>query len=129
MAHEGKTFGLRAAEAKLARSHALTRTETFDENLAFPDLDENVRTRLGEDGPRIVLVDPVPGPFGRPVQTFNVPAHLFRQAPPRKEEINAARAEPSEKRANPTRRPLQADLRPYGNQPDTLTATKEYSSN
>ena len=92
--HEGKTFGLRAAEAKLARSHALTRTETFDENLAFPDLDEHVRTRLGEDGPRIVLVDPVPGPFGRPVQTFNVPAHLFRPVPPGKEEIKAARAEP-----------------------------------
>ena len=92
--HEGKTFGLRAAEAKLARSHALTRTETFNENLAFPDLDEHVRTRLGEDGPRIVLVDPVPGPFGRPVQTFNVPAHLFRPVPPGKEEIKAARAEP-----------------------------------
>ena len=60
----------------------------------FPDLDEKVRTRLGEDGPRIVLADPVPGPFGTPVQTFNLPAHLFRGAQPGKEEIKAARAEP-----------------------------------
>ena len=59
--HEAKVFGLRAAEAGIARTHALSREEPFDEDLAFPDLDEKVRTRLGEDGPRIVLADPVPG--------------------------------------------------------------------
>ena len=92
LAHEKKTFGLPAAEAGLARSHALTRKEKFDEGLTFPDLDEHVRTRLGEDGPRIVLADPAPGPFGKPVKTFNLPAHLFRATPPTKEEIGAARA-------------------------------------
>ena len=94
LSHEAKVFGLRAAEAGIARTHALSREEPFDEDLAFPDLDEKVRTRLGEDGPRIVLADPVPGPFGTPVQTFNLPAHLFRGAQPGKEEIKAARAEP-----------------------------------
>ena len=73
----------------------LTREEPFDEDLAFPDIDERVRTRLGEDGPRIVLPDPVSGPFGAGVQTFNLPAHLFRHAPPGKEDIEAARAEPA----------------------------------
>ena len=91
LSHEAKVFGLRAAEAGIARTHALSREEPFDEDLAFPDLDEKVRTRLGEDGPRIVLADPVPGPFGTPVQTFNLPAHLFRGTPPGKEEINAGR--------------------------------------
>ena len=87
-------FGRRAAGAGVARNHALTRNEPFDEDLVFPDLDEHVRTRLGEDGPRVVLPDPVTGPFGVGVRTFNLPAHLFRGGAPRKEEIEAARAVP-----------------------------------
>ena len=35
------------------------------------------------------------GPFGTRVQTFNLPAHLFRRALPGKEEIEAVRAEPA----------------------------------
>ena len=95
LSQETKVFGLRAAQAGIARNHALTREEPFDEELTFPDLDEKVRTRLGEDGPRILLADPATGPFGTRVQTFNLPAHMFRRAPPGKEEIEAARAEPS----------------------------------
>ena len=96
LSHETKVFGLRAAKAGIARNHTLTREERFDEDLVFPDIDENVRTRLGEDGPRIVLADPVTGPFGTRVQTFNLPAHLFRHAPPRQEEIDSAHAEPAQ---------------------------------
>ena len=92
--HASKVFGLHAAGAGVARHHALTRDEPFDEDLAFPDLDEHVRTRLGEDGPRVVLADPVTGPFGAAVQTFNLPAHLFRGRSPGKEEIAAARCVP-----------------------------------
>ena len=88
-------FGLRAAEGGLARNHTLSREEQFDQDFAFPDLDERVRTRLGEDGPRIVLAEPVAGPFGTDVRTFNLPAHLFRGKLPGKEEIEAARAEPA----------------------------------
>ena len=95
LSHERRVFGLGAAKAGVARNHVLTREEPFDEDLAFPDIDERVRTRLGEDGPRIVLPDPVSGPFGAGVQTFNLPAHLFRHAPPGKEDIEAARAEPA----------------------------------
>ena len=95
VSHASRVFGMRAAGAGVARNHALTRNEPFDENLVFPDLDEHVRTRLGEDGPRVVLADPVTGPFGATVQTFNLPAHLFRGRAPRKEEIDAARAIPA----------------------------------
>ena len=95
LSHATKVFGLHAARAGVARNHALIRDEPFDEELVFPDLDEHVRTRLGEDGPRIVLADPVTGPFGADVQTFNLPAHLFRRKPPGKEEIEAARATPA----------------------------------
>ena len=95
LSHDQTVVGAGAARAGLARKHALTREEQFDEDLVFPDLDERVRTRLGEDGPRIVLPDPVTGPFGTGVQTFNLPAHLFRPAPPSTEDIEAARAEPA----------------------------------
>ena len=92
--HASRVYGQRAAGAGIARNQALTRDERFDEDLIFPDLDEYVRTRLGEDGPRIVLPEPVTGPFGAGVQTFNLPAHLFRGGVPRKEEIESARAVP-----------------------------------
>ncbi len=94
LSHEQKAFGLIAAEAGIGRSHSFTRNENFDERFLFSDIDENVRTRLGEDGPRIVLAGPVTGPFGQLVQTFALPAHLFRGSLPSKEEIEAARAEP-----------------------------------
>ena len=94
LSHGMKVAGLHAANAGVARTHALTRHEPFDDNLVFPDLDERVRTRLGEDGPRIVLAAPVTGPFGEDVQTFNLPAHMFRGTPLLEEEIKAARAEP-----------------------------------
>ena len=94
VSHETRVSGRRAAKGGVARNHALTRNEAFDEDLLFPDLDEPVRTRLGEDGPRIVLSEPVTGPFGGYVRTFNLPAHLFRGGLPTREEIAAARADP-----------------------------------
>ena len=93
---EQRTYGFAAAEQGLARGHALDRGAAFDERLAFPDLDEQVRTRLGDDGPRIELAESRPGPFGAPVRIFNLPAHLFTRnggALPSKEEVEAARAE------------------------------------
>ena len=93
--HRESVFGQHAAKGVLARNHALTRTEEFDEDLRFPDIDEHVRTRLGEDGPRIVLTEPATGPFGKDVRTFNLPAAYWsRGAPPTKDEIAAAKAEP-----------------------------------
>ena len=93
--HGGRVFALGAAEAGVAKRHALGRHEQFDQDFTFSsDLDERVRTRIGDDGPRIVLSDPVAGPFGSGVQIFNLPAHLFAGEPPTNEEIKAARADP-----------------------------------
>ena len=94
VSHASRVFGQSTAGAGVARNHALIRDEPFDESLMFPDLDEHVRTRLGEDGPRVVLAQPANGPFGTAVQTFNLPAYLFRGRLPGKEEIEAARAVP-----------------------------------
>lgn len=93
---EQRTYGFAAAERRLARGHALDRGVAFDEGLVFPDLDEPVRTRLGEDGPRIELAEPRLGPFGAPVRIFNLPAHFFTRnggALPSKEEIGDAQAQ------------------------------------
>ena len=96
--HERGAFGSAAAERALARGHLLDRSTPFDEELIFHDQDEAVRTRLGEDGPRIVLAESRPGPFGVHVRTFSLPAHLFRggdQRLPTKDEIDAASADPT----------------------------------
>ena len=90
LTHERQTWGFVAAEGQVARRHELDRKKPL-EGQAFPDLDENVRSRLGEDGPRINLEQAMVGPFGKPVKTFNLPAHFFRPAPT-KEEIKHARA-------------------------------------
>ena len=92
LSHLGDVVGRKSAETVAARNHALTREEPFNEELVFADLDARVRTRLGEDGPRIKLPFPVTGPFGSGVRTFNLPAHLFRHGLPAKEEIEAANA-------------------------------------
>ena len=91
LTHEQQTWGLAAAEDQVARRHELDRKQLFTEQ-AFPDLDEKVRTRLGEDGPRIYLDQAMSGPFDKPVKTFNLPAFFFKQIPT-KDEIEQARAE------------------------------------
>ena len=86
--------GREAAERQLARKQVLNRDARFC-GVSFPPLDEQVRTRLGEDGPRIKLSKPVTGPFGQSVATFNLPAHLFcgDDGLPSREDIEKARAE------------------------------------
>ena len=83
--------GRAAAEQVAAKRHLLDRTKGF-RGLGFPR-DEHVRTRLGEDGPRIKLGQPTDGPFGSPVQTFNLPAYMFRGGLPTRTEIESAHVE------------------------------------
>lgn len=88
--HLQEVDGRFAAHSVIARLHALTRKEEFDEYLTFPDIDQDVRSRLGEDGPRVILSEPTIGPFAKLVRTFNIPAHLFRGELPDAAEIEAA---------------------------------------
>ena len=96
--HEGRTFGILSAEANHARGHALDRSLPFDDEFQFPELDEQVRTRLGEDGPRFELAANAKGPFGTSVRTFNLPAHLFGglEKLPTIGELEAARLVPGD---------------------------------
>ena len=47
------------------------------EELAFPGDEERIRTRLGEEGARVVFEEPMPqGPFGEPVSEIVLAAQL-----------------------------------------------------
>lgn len=74
---EQEEVGRRAQEKQVARLNALDRSQSFDGDLDFPEADEKVRTRLGEDACRIRLPESVVGPFGTGVRTFSLPAHFF----------------------------------------------------
>jgi CRISPR-associated endonuclease/helicase Cas3 len=41
----------------------------------FPSDEEQIRTRLGEEGARVTFKDPVPGPFGEYISGLTMPAH------------------------------------------------------
>ena len=58
----------------IARLNVLKRTDPFDNNLRFPNSDEKIMTRLGEEG-AILSLDPSPvGPFGEIVTRIALPA-------------------------------------------------------
>ena len=80
--HLNNVTGKLFAEHQVARLHALTRTEAFDENFTFGGRDDEIylRTRLGDDGFRVKLMSQSLGPFKKNVTTFNLPSHLFRQS-------------------------------------------------
>ena len=63
-AAENRIHGLLSAERDCAKAHTLDRIDVcFNMELIFPDIDDKVRTRLGDDGPRIELSKEVTGPF------------------------------------------------------------------
>ena len=66
--------GARAAEAMIAALVVLDRTTPFDQHLRFPDADEKIMTRLGEEGVVLDLDPPPEGPFRLPVTRITLPA-------------------------------------------------------
>ena len=67
--------GAKAAEGMVAKLVVLDREEPFDEELRFPDSDEKVLTRLGEEGAILELDPPPDGPYGHAVTRISLPAH------------------------------------------------------
>jgi len=55
----------------------LDRAERF-EGLRFPDADERIMTRLGEEGALLGLDPSTVGPFGKPVSRIALPARWSR---------------------------------------------------
>jgi CRISPR-associated endonuclease/helicase Cas3 len=79
-----KLAGETAARTGIARLHGIDRTKPFGD-VAFADLDEIVRTRLGADDRlvdwQVVGVEPPLGPFGQRVQTLTIPGFLCKGLP------------------------------------------------
>lgn len=97
--HWQQGWGKAAAQDQLAREHLLNRrrplttdSDSGQQGIPFPS-EGKVRTRLGQDGPRILLAKPRLGPFEREVRTFNLPAHMFGNAPPDSDDVEQAYAE------------------------------------
>jgi len=88
--HQQQILGRGCAEVSAAKAFSLDRACDFDSRIEFPQDDGHIRTRLGEDGPRIELDASIIGPFGNDVRTFNIPAHLFRNRLPSKDDIENA---------------------------------------
>ena len=94
--HWQQGWGRAAAQAQLAREHLLDRrlpitTDDGQQGIPFPSEDK-VRTRLGQDGLRLPLAEPCMGPFGEEVRTFNLPVHMFGNAPPDSDDLERVRA-------------------------------------
>lgn len=68
--HYGNAVGM----AQAARMVCLPVNEPFSE-LRFPDLEEKIRTRLGEEGGMIRFAGKVRSPFGLEIESITLPAH------------------------------------------------------
>ncbi len=70
--------GKRAAEGMVARLNVLDREAPFDDFLRFPQSDERIMTRLGDEGVILTLDPPPEGPFGCSITKIAVPARWSR---------------------------------------------------
>ncbi|WP_321799522.1 CRISPR-associated helicase Cas3' [Caballeronia sp. J97] len=68
--------GVNSAERTIARLHALSYDTPFDE-LAFPDGEERVATRLGTADRLVEFDPPVRGPFGTDVRQIAIRHHML----------------------------------------------------
>jgi CRISPR-associated endonuclease/helicase Cas3 len=69
--------GKEIADALAARGVLIDRSKAFGE--PFPDAEERIRTRLGEEGMRLRLAEEHPkGPFGEAIAEVVLPAHWSR---------------------------------------------------
>ena len=68
--------GLDFAHQGIAAGHRLETTEDFSQ-LAFPDAEEKVRTRLGDDRITFAFAPPAPSPFGGTIADLGVPAWMI----------------------------------------------------
>lgn len=69
-------LGKDIADALGAQGVLIDRRKAFGER--FPDAEERIRTRLGEDGMRLALAKPRQGPFGEEIAELVLPAHWSR---------------------------------------------------
>jgi len=75
--YRNNVIGKEIADMGAAKNVALPVNTPFADVL-FPQDDERIRTRLGEEGARITFAEPVVGPFGDYISGLILPAHWSR---------------------------------------------------
>ena len=85
-AYGNNILGSDIAKAGAARLVALPVDGPFGD-LKYPGNEEDIRTRLSDEGVRITFAEPVMGPFGAMISGATLPAHWLRGVDPR-EHIN-----------------------------------------
>ncbi len=79
-AHGREIAGIAAADGQVAGLYLLDWTQNFSQ-LAFPDISEVIRTRLGEDDRLVEFGNGELGPFGEPITRLAIRSHLVRDVP------------------------------------------------
>ena len=82
--------GAKAAEGMVAGLNVLNRETPFDDCLRFPDSDEQIMTRLGEEGVILTIDPPSDSPFGQPMTRIALPAR-WSQGITRNAQVDIAR--------------------------------------
>jgi len=75
--YRNNVIGKEIADMGAAKIVALPVKTPFADVL-FPQDEERIRTRLGEEGARITFAEPVVGPFGGNISCLTLPAHWSR---------------------------------------------------
>jgi CRISPR-associated endonuclease/helicase Cas3 len=72
--YSNEVAGANIANRGAARNVLIPFQTPFAE-VQFPSDEEQIRTRLGEEGARVTFKEPVPGPFGEYISGLTMPAH------------------------------------------------------
>ena len=64
--HEKRLLGQTYGEKRMAELNLIDWAQPYS-TMTFGDLEERIKTRLGEEDRRVVFSSPLPGPFGEPV--------------------------------------------------------------
>ena len=70
--------GVLINDRRLANEHGLDLGIPFSELAPFPADDEAVRTRIGASGRLVEFAPALPGPFGNPITSLQIPAWMLR---------------------------------------------------
>ena len=80
--HRETVWGSRAAESQLGLLGCVERDKNLNEMRPFGELNENIRTRLGEDDRIAAFPTALKTPFGNGTRSITIPGHLARGIPP-----------------------------------------------
>lgn len=80
--HRETVWGCRAAESQIGRLGCVERDSDLNEMRPFGELNEKIRTRLGEDDRLVTFAHTLRTPFGNDVRGLTIPGHLTRGVSP-----------------------------------------------